>query len=237
MTQEKIIETVKKLHAHSKSAEQIGSEEEAQAFATKVQELLMKYNLSMSDIEWEQEINLEATIVEWHWPKYSKLSTWNKVLAGMIANAHQCQTMFNDYYIWFCGLEQNAKVCKETMDYMAWAAYNISERAYTKKYNEYSKEGKTWRLKDYKKSFLLGFISRLRERYREYEEKIRSEFSSHSTALVRLSKSLQLAKDFVDKNAKKTVLNMSANNVGGYYDGKKKADEVNIEGPSLRQNN
>jgi hypothetical protein len=48
---EKILDKLKKLIAHSKSAEEIGSAHEAEAFAARIQQMLDEYNLSMDDVE------------------------------------------------------------------------------------------------------------------------------------------------------------------------------------------
>jgi hypothetical protein len=56
-----IIEKLRKLIQHQESAEKMGSVEEAEAFALKIQELLAKYNLSKSDLKQE---DVTAEIIE-----------------------------------------------------------------------------------------------------------------------------------------------------------------------------
>ena len=51
MTRDKMIDRIQKLLAHADSAKKLGNEEEAQAFAAKVNELLLKHKLSMSSVE------------------------------------------------------------------------------------------------------------------------------------------------------------------------------------------
>jgi hypothetical protein len=51
-----VIDTLRKLIAHQKSAEQIGNTEEASAFAQKVQELLVKHQLEAADIVQEDDV-------------------------------------------------------------------------------------------------------------------------------------------------------------------------------------
>jgi 1,6-anhydro-N-acetylmuramate kinase len=50
MTQEKILEKLGKIKAHMESAQEIGNEAEAQAFASMLQNLLTKHKLEMTDI-------------------------------------------------------------------------------------------------------------------------------------------------------------------------------------------
>lgn len=67
METESIIARLNKLIAHEKSARSIGSTEEAEVFAAKIQDLMFKYKLEMTDVEFAaQEINepVEAEVVE-----------------------------------------------------------------------------------------------------------------------------------------------------------------------------
>mgnify|MGYP000684045842 CR=1 FL=1 len=47
---EKILEKLRKLIAHEKSAREIGSMDEAEAFAAKIQQLIDEYNIELSEI-------------------------------------------------------------------------------------------------------------------------------------------------------------------------------------------
>ena len=47
-TQEKVIDKIRKLNAMAEGAEKIGNRTEAEAFATKVQEMLLNHKLTMS---------------------------------------------------------------------------------------------------------------------------------------------------------------------------------------------
>lgn len=51
---ENILAKIKKLFSHQKSAEKLGSIHEAEAFAAKIQKLLIQYNLSLKDISFEE---------------------------------------------------------------------------------------------------------------------------------------------------------------------------------------
>ena len=50
-TSENLIEKIQKLMAKAESAKNMGSTAEAEVFAAKVNEMLMKHNLSMMDVE------------------------------------------------------------------------------------------------------------------------------------------------------------------------------------------
>ncbi len=105
---EKIIDKIRKLHAHAQSAEKIGSEAEAQAFAQMVNQLLNKHRLELTDIQFEErrknepveqaEINFRehgdtfrGKKVEW---KQKKVRVeWIERLAGIVARAHSCEIL------------------------------------------------------------------------------------------------------------------------------------------------
>jgi hypothetical protein len=56
MTQEKILDKLGKIKAHMESAQEIGNEAEAQAFAAMLQSLLLKHKLEMTDIQYTNHL-------------------------------------------------------------------------------------------------------------------------------------------------------------------------------------
>jgi len=62
MTQEKILEKLGKIKAHMESAKEIGNEEEAQAFAAMLQNLLLKHKLEMTDVQYAREMQDEPIV-------------------------------------------------------------------------------------------------------------------------------------------------------------------------------
>jgi len=239
MTKEKIVEKLKKLKAHSKSAQEIGNEAEAQAFATKLQELLSKHDIEMTDIEWEEVRKIEGVHIQWttkcmypNHPLY-KLPTWAYQLAMSIAKYSQCEILVSTYGITFLGMENHATIAKETMDYMFCAAERLSYAAHAKAYSAGTAG------KGYRASFLVGFISRLNQRFKEYQESLQT--ATQSTALVRISQALTVAKDTMAKwkagnpDAKsKTINSGKVHNHKGYRDGVAKANEMNVGGQQLK---
>jgi len=59
-----ILGTLSKLIAHEKSARSIGSVEEAEAFAAKIQELMFKHKLEMTDVEYAEQEKNEPVLAE-----------------------------------------------------------------------------------------------------------------------------------------------------------------------------
>lgn len=98
MTIERIIDKVQKLKAHAESAEAIGNEAEAQAFAALYQRLMLQHNLEMSDLEFAS-LDVEDPI-EWHPVDYKKYNIkqtasqpWMVRLANLVMKAHNCRSV------------------------------------------------------------------------------------------------------------------------------------------------
>jgi hypothetical protein len=103
-----IVEKLKKLIEHQNSAAAIGSQKEAEAFASKVQELLSKYKLSMSDVE--ARVEEEAGVGKSSVPLVGKkgernalldkpgIYPWLWTLASTIANCNDCMALVSPTY-------------------------------------------------------------------------------------------------------------------------------------------
>ena len=239
MTKERIIEKLKKIRAHAKSATEIGNEAEAQAFADMLADLLTKHDVDMSEIEWEEEVKINAIHVQWTtkcmYPNYRlyRLPKWVYHLGTTIAQYSQCEILVSPFAIFFVGMESHAVVAKETMDYMFCVAERLSYKAYNKAYSE----GR--RTKNYRESFLVGFIDRLEVRMHEYQESLKTS-TEQSTALVRIGQALKVAKEGIKKwqnenpnRKKKEIGYMEALDTRGYREGVRIANQMNIGGKKL----
>jgi hypothetical protein len=238
MADEKIIEKIRKIHAQAKKTvgnDGSSNEAEAQAFATLLQKMLAKHNLEMSDIAWEEEIKQKAVEGIWNTPDHRRFSEWAIQLGQIIARANHCRILTGgNYRIYFIGTEAAVKVSVETMTYMYKVAENISTEEYNRRYNEMYAEGRHGQLKGYRKSFLVGFILRLSERFAEVRKQMEAEFKS--TALVRQNQSLALADEHIrgmKVGTRKSSANLKTNSLG-LRDGRDKANTVNVGGASLK---
>src|SRR5216683_5217426 len=95
--QESILSTLAKLISHEKSARSIGSVDEAEAFAAKIQALMFKHKLEMTDIEFEQEQNepvlserLEEEDVIGVRRESTRRQRWVDILVRAVARANFC---------------------------------------------------------------------------------------------------------------------------------------------------
>lgn len=96
---EKVLDTLRKLIEHSRSAHSIGNVAEAEAFAAKAAELLLRHKLNMTDVEFAQAEQDEPPIKEVL--KHADLgtthadgdATWTGVLLRAVAEANFCRSI------------------------------------------------------------------------------------------------------------------------------------------------
>src|SRR6185369_253362 len=157
MTEEKILDKLGKIKAHMESAQEIGNEAEAQAFAAMLQNLLMKHKLEMTDIQYSQHVK-EEPVGEYgigsddgyqsyeyrdkkrYYKAYPDVEVvgrrieWTENLAGVIARAHSCQSMIcpGRSAIWFVGQKSNVKIVEYLYITMLRAADKICHKEYMK---------------------------------------------------------------------------------------------------------
>lgn len=235
MTQEKILDKAKKLHKMQESAAKIGSEEEAQAFAAALQNLLARHNLEMSDLQWEEEVAKVAT-KNWHSKPVKRVATWAMLLGKAVADGNNCRILiYGGRALQFIGTESAVAICVETMDYLYPAADKIAQREYDKRYNALYENGMpTFSMKGYKGSFLAGFVTRLQEHFAEEAARMMAQYGA-GTGLMRINQSLRLADNYLSsiKTTKSSRQTAHRGNSQGYADGKRMANDVNIGGAKL----
>jgi hypothetical protein len=92
----KIVQTLKKLLAHQRSAEDIGSREEALAFASRIAELTREFHVAQSELEdgdQEDFTHYGTSAVDWYEDSTEEVP-WQAFLFNIIATAHACQSVF-----------------------------------------------------------------------------------------------------------------------------------------------
>lgn len=236
MTSEKMHDKLRKLKAMADSAKKIGNEAEAQAFAEMLTKLMAAHNVEFTDVEWEREKQVEATKLVFKTGK-KKLYPWEICLARIIAHGNFCEMIiYGNLGFQFVGFQNAVEATLETMKYLHPAAKRIAQAEYDKKYNAlYAAKMNCEILRGYRKDFLLGFVDRLKERYDELAEKLRS--ASAGCAMIRLTDAFVIAKKAVQemKGLKQvqTRIPVTANRFA-YAEGRAKANEMNVGGPALK---
>jgi len=239
--QEKVIDKLRKLKAHADSAEKIGSREEAEAFAARFQQLLLKHKLEISDIEMEEEEAAEP--VAEHWVDYRKYASkaepiptgrrviWMEHLAGIVARAHFCRILVvkNSTRIVLVGRKSDVEVA----EFMLVTLVRTAVRLVRKEYTVARRENPHADMKGFNVSFLEAFIARLNERFNEGR---RTAAASTSTALVRINRAEAAVVQYMERYSKPaSSLNHSEMyNSEGRRRGRAMADSVSLKSNAVR---
>lgn len=174
---QKILERIKKLIKKQESAQEIGSIAEAEAFATKIQELTTKYNIQMTDIEFEEskekiiKVNLSTKI-----KGVSDTMGWN--LMYPIAKYNFCRVykMTGSPLMVIIGLPENIEICK--------SIYEIVLKIFIQTGKEtYKSRTQSRGLDTFQREFLRGCGVGLDMKFKAERDRIKAK-EIQSTALI-----------------------------------------------------
>lgn len=244
---ERVLDKIKKLNAKVESCEKIGSREEAEAFAAMVNHLLLKHNLSMSDLEFSKR-EVEDPIIQ-RWVDYEAYGIkskrarieWSEKLAGIIARAHFCRTMIRPGSNWVCfiGHQSNREVAEYLFVTMYRSAERMADQAYAVYWRECDHAGDVTQCRGFRASWLTGFIQGLRTRFDQERKTVTAEASVTSTVLVRIDQT----EGAVDRWMKEHLKIKSAASTHqakfhpvGLARGRQAADDVSLRADALRTN-
>lgn len=192
MESEKVLSKIKKLLIQSESAREIGSEEEAMAFAEKAQRLMTKYNILSADLDAYSE---EGTQVGMHKYHFSDTVTarrrilWTEQLAGAVTRAFSCRYMVmpGTNSIVIAGLPKNIEMAAYMLDVIAPFAKKQCQRSYASCYNAVKdlRITKQHYLSGFKESWYKGFSLKISERLRETQQSVVKEMRDEGTVSER----------------------------------------------------
>jgi hypothetical protein len=237
-----ILDKLRKLKAMAVSAEKVGNEAEAQAFANMVQTLLAKHKLDASDVEWEEQQNapLFRGIIRVKSRVNGRLHPWEKGLATIVtvncgvrlAVATNQTELGNPF--WVIGFEPDVRGAVDTYDYMHAAASHLAEIEYVRFYHEMKRAGDVTMARGYKASWLFGFITRLEERYEENKAAILRGIPI--TAMVRVTNAIARIDQQLNATVTKQEVTVKPpNNIMGYLEGRQAAEKVRLSDDSAGQ--
>ncbi|MBS6601369.1 MAG: DUF2786 domain-containing protein [Clostridium sp.] len=156
-----IIIKIKKLLSLSKSP----NENEAKLAMLKVQELLVKYKLSLTEvINYKEQ---KSNVVKEESNITFRTAKWKANLARIIAENYGCYSYFRTnktHMIMFLGNEEDAYICKLAFEY----AIDSIEATFKRIKKEYIKQGTS--IKGLKTNYALGFIDGLKIAFDKQKE-------------------------------------------------------------------
>lgn len=149
-----ILLKIKALFDKAESAKQMGSLEEAESFATKAQELLMKYNLEMSDVRDAASADKKEAMVKGD-IKFEELtgrheSDWVLDLYNVIARHNLCAVVISrrrdatgSYrYLSLIGYKSNAEIVDYTVKQLVTRIRAMSRSAFSQYFGDTKRN--TW---------------------------------------------------------------------------------------------
>lgn len=162
---DKLLRKIKKSLALSQNN---SNENEAQTALLKAQEMMAKYNLSLSEIDLKEHDKMKESDIQ---VAYKGRGTfWVKSLARIIADNFRCyyfySTLNRKTYIKFLGLKEDVEIAKEVYTF----AVDVID-FYSKMYildNMIEGKGEITKSKN---SYIVGFLSGLKDKFKEQVNK------------------------------------------------------------------
>ena len=241
MVRESVITKIHKLSAHMESAKSLGSLKEAESFAAKIQELLLKHKLEMGEVELAVQ-NEEDPFGRFNFDPYEhgikrtmKRVAWQEQLANQIAKSHFCRLIVitSSNQLRFVGRKTDVEVCTYLYAYLVRTFQAVSQKEYDRIYNEHYKNGTEGLIRGWRQSWLWGAVDtvakRLKASRREFE-RVAGEGASKN-ALVQIQRAENEIVEFMEGLrglGKAAGLTSAANNRSGYDDGAAYGRKVNL---------
>lgn len=249
-----VVELLRKLISHEKSARDIGSIQEAEAFAGKIQELLDLHKLGMSDVEWdtrEQEEPIDWEAVGEHDPDFKHSKTrkeWQTRIAACIAACNGCKLVLGHRKegnsVSFVGRTSDRELCKIMFIYMLNLAYDLNalcaEQDKGEQKFKYVLGLKPWQdfdinafrthMREFKRSWFAGFSVSVSNRLMEQRTRMK-QAAVVSGAMVHINRDAIAIRDYLRGQTQKTRQKGqrdSTLNTDGYNRGKQTGSAVNL---------
>jgi len=238
MTSKKTLAKLQKIKEHMENAEEIGNMAEAEVFAKKFQQLMVQYELSMSDLEFKTELDepIGRTRIDWdttHIKNKQKRCEWIEQLVMAVAEAYACQILVRarSNRITIVGHKTNREMAEYVATVLVTSADKMSLKEYDKFWYEcHKQDGHARRAKGYRNSWLHSFVKRILQRLREMRQNPDAEMS---TALVRVDQKAAAVKKWVADTTGGRMADAlggrSGYNSAGAQDGRKAADRMSLK--------
>ncbi|MBS1793389.1 MAG: DUF2786 domain-containing protein [Acidobacteria bacterium] len=200
----KVIKKLQKLIAHEQSARAIGNVEEAAAFARRIQSLIDKHNLSMSEVELETAQN--STIdIEPVGDRLGDIETWQISLLQNIARLNGCHSLkHNAGFQVVVGRQIDRQITINLYLYFETLGRELAEKflqnrniVFSAVYAGFFVSALNSTAEDRRRSFLLGFVASVCQRLEE-TAKVNAAAKQSSQALVFIGNKQKENREWMD---------------------------------------
>lgn len=187
------------------------SDEEGQTALLMAQKLMVKHNLSLSDVELSQK---KEAIGESVGITAYRLVWWKENLATILGESFRCQVMRRrnakrrTTQIVFFGYRSDAELCTKVYE----SAILYLEYRLSRLFSSIPKNDR----KQYKKSYLLGFLAGLDQRF-----KVQCQSSEEFALMVQVPAEVieEQSKQFGELDSKAANIPIETINLEGYFQG------------------
>ncbi len=196
----RILEKLKKLISHERSARAIGSMDEAEAFAAKIQQLVGEYNLSLDEIEIESEqSSVEADLAD---IRTKRLQAWQRMFISRLAEFNGCRIVAIRQGTAIIGAKTDRAIVVEFYNYFEGLAQEFSQKSLSiyRKTGEYKRKRKKQKASiNFRESYCFGFVCAIIYRIEaEHAAKLRN--ASNSQALIYIGNKLVDSDQWINDN-------------------------------------
>lgn len=192
----KILEKIQKLLNLAEGAKAIDSLAEAELAATRAQELLIKYNLSLEQVEEGTVlVMVDREIIKTMGFEKKSDGTWVSDLWSAIAKNNFCKILYKGrgkWYIVLIGEEHNRLIVKDLVESFIPRIRALAPK-YRKEYLENIEEGtQSWMIEKkgtWRRGFFRGAVEGIRSKLAEHYEELKQESEEiNKMALVKMDK-------------------------------------------------
>lgn len=189
---EGILEKLRKLMAHKDSAEEIGNQAEAEAFARKVAYLLNQHKLTEDDVKDHAERKNRISSDDVDFDTYGlgkkpRRVLWTERLGNVIAENYFCKMLVNpgSNTLSFAGRPMDREIAVFVFVTLARAAQKMAEKMHKKKELVRHLLDEPMDLRGFKDAFYLGFVEGIRDRLEEMRKSFQEENPGFALVLTR----------------------------------------------------
>lgn len=231
---DKLLDKLKKIKAHAESADKIGNEAEAEAFAAMLQRLMLRHKIDMTDLDFEVEDAKEQVTrgnIDWKDIKVRKSRVaWIERLAGIVARAYFCRILVHpgSSRLTLVGRESDRLIAEYIIITLVRLAEKLAKKERDKVYRQ-----NRMRASGFQAAFLKAFTIRIAERL---EDERRTAETSSSTALVRINRAEADVNEYMKSFTKKAAIVRGSRrdfNAEGMRKGRAVADSMNLRGNAV----
>ena len=232
MEKENVISKIRKLLRLQFGAEKIGSMAEACQAANLVKKLLMEYNLSMSDIEDEQQGNLNMVESEDMTSIDRYGNRWKIELLHVIASNNLCKVFTRTYNkkMFVIGAEENVVVVREFYEYLIKVFRRLAVERFNEAQNRVMQERRQRYTEQGERRFIRSYLEGVSYGLQQNYDSMKP--TSEETALVVSHR--QMIDDYLNHNKyhvderKRRQQRQNHVNAEAFFKGERDGKEVSL---------